>query len=403
MKRFWISLAAAVLILTGLLVLAFLGSVVKPVAPPAKAGEPVWLMVATDLHFISPKLTDYGPLFMRTVENGDGKLTEYSAQIVDELLCTALEEKPNALVLTGDLTFNGELQSLRDLRDKFRALQSAGIPVLVLPGNHDVGYLFSYEFKGEGARTAKNITQAAFLETCREFGYDTALSRDAGSFSYVYEIAEDVRLLFLDANTVTNRGGLRAETLAWAEEQLKAAREAGVAVISVSHQNVLKQSERLYKGYVLSNAEETAALLRAYGVTTHLSGHSHFQHSVTQDRLTDYCTGSLSLYPLRYAVLELGGERSARYSPAQLYILQKESRERMVGSNWGKIAGELAMLGLPGETLTAMADFAARLNSDYFAGAVDREAAMADPAWTLWEELGKDSFWFPYMQSMLEE
>ena len=30
------------------------------------------IFVATDPHFISPELTDYGPFFMRMIENGDG-------------------------------------------------------------------------------------------------------------------------------------------------------------------------------------------------------------------------------------------------------------------------------------------------------------------------------------------
>ena len=374
-----------------------------PMPGPAGAGEPLRLMVATDLHFISPRINDNGPRFLRAVESGDGKLSEYCEEIVDALLLTALEERPDALILTGDLTFNGERESLLHLAEKLGALQEAGVPVLVLPGNHDVGYVFAFSYEGEDAYWTANVSQPDFVDICGRFGYEEALSRDEASFSYMYELAEDCRLLFLDANTADHRGGLKDETLLWAEEQLKAAREAGVTVISASHQNVLAQSELLSNGYVLSNARKTTELLRKYGVSTHLSGHSHHQHSAVQDGLTDYCTGCLSLYPLRYAVMELDTERNIRYTPNQLDILQTESRARMVDSNWGKIAGELAMLDIPEETLTAMTDFAARLNSDYFAGAVDAEAAVADPAWALWEEYGKDSFWFPYMQSMLEE
>lgn len=383
------------------LVLAWVRPVPRPLPGPAAAGTPLRIMVATDLHYISPRVTDFGALFMRTVVNGDGKLSERSGEIVDGLIRTALKERPDALVLSGDLTFNGERKSLEDLTEKLRAVQEAGIPVLVLPGNHDVGYLFAYRYAGETAYYAQNITQSAFAELCAEFGYESALSRDEGSFSYVYELAEDFRLLFLDANTAVDRGKLSQETLAWAKEQLEAARAAGAAVISVSHQNVLRQSERLYKGYVIGNSRETAQLLREYGVSVHLSGHSHIQHSASVDGLTDYCTGCLSLAPLRYAMVEIDEERQIRYRPQSLGILQREAEERFTANVRRQLAEELAALGLLREQQEAMIVFAAQLNLNYFAGTVDAERFLADPAWTLWESLGEDSFWLEYMRSML--
>ena len=374
----------------------------RPPALPKGAGEPLRLMIATDLHYISPRINDNGPRFMRGVEAGDGKLSEHCEEIVQSLLLTALTERPDALLLTGDLSFNGELESLLDLAEKLQELQEAGIPVLVLPGNHDIGYSFAFAYEGEDAYWATNISQPAFAEICGDFGYDAALSRDKVSFSYMYELAEDCRLLFLDANTADNRGGLKAETLEWAEEQLRAARAAGATVISVSHQNLLAQSEMLYNGYVIKNANKTAKLLREYGVSTHLSGHSHIQHSVTEDGLTDYCTGCLSLYPLRYAMIELDGARNLRYSTGHLPILQEEAAARMIGSNRAKLMARLAPLELPEDQAALMANFAARLNMAYFAGEVDGEAARADPAWALWEQLGDESFWMPYLLSMLE-
>ena len=42
-----------------------------------------------------------------------------------------------ALILSGDLSFNGEKTSHEELAGKLFKLQEQGIPVLVLPGNHD--------------------------------------------------------------------------------------------------------------------------------------------------------------------------------------------------------------------------------------------------------------------------
>ena len=369
---------------------------------PAPAGEPLRLIVATDLHYISPRISDFGAAFMKAMSNGDGKLSECAEAIVDELVRVTLAERPSALVLCGDLTYNGEQASLGDLLEKLRTVQNAGIPVLLLPGNHDIGSHFAFSFEGDTAYYATNISQPDFLAACREFGYDRALARDEGSFSYVYALAEDCRLLFLDANTVDKRGGIREETLAWAEEQLAEAQVAGATVITVTHQNLLRQNSMLYNGYVLSNAKSTEKLLRQYGVQTTLSGHSHHQHKVTEEGLTDYCTGSLSVAPLMYASVEIDELRAVSYRQEHLTILQEAARERMWQSGMSKIAGRVAELELDEETQTRMTDFAVGLNLDFFAGMVDAEAARADPAWALWEKYGTDISWLPYMRSMLE-
>lgn len=47
-----------------------------------KAETPLTVVVATDLHYLSPKLTDYGTGFMRMVGNGDGKLTQYAPELM---------------------------------------------------------------------------------------------------------------------------------------------------------------------------------------------------------------------------------------------------------------------------------------------------------------------------------
>ena len=59
--------------------------------------SPVKLMVATDLHYLSPSLTDNGERFQAVMAAGDSKVTEYSEEIVDTLMKKAKEEKPDAL------------------------------------------------------------------------------------------------------------------------------------------------------------------------------------------------------------------------------------------------------------------------------------------------------------------
>ena len=92
----------------------------------------------TDIHYLAQSLTDRGDMFQSMVEHGDGKLTNYVWEITD----AALEEikllSPDALIISGDLSLQGEKKSHEELAKKLDEVEKAGITVLVIPGNHDI-------------------------------------------------------------------------------------------------------------------------------------------------------------------------------------------------------------------------------------------------------------------------
>ena len=45
-----------------------------------------FLVTATDLHYLSPELTDHGETFWQVMKNGDGKVTEYCEELFDAFL-----------------------------------------------------------------------------------------------------------------------------------------------------------------------------------------------------------------------------------------------------------------------------------------------------------------------------
>ena len=216
----------------------------------------VKLMVASDLHYLSPTLTDNGERFQAVMAAGDSKVTEYSEEIVDTLIQKAEEEKPDALLVSGDLTFNGEWISLNELKDKFTALEDAGIPVLVIPGNHDIDYPYAYGYDGADYYPVQDISQADFMSMMGAFGYDDAQLRDSSSFSYCTHVTNSLWLLFLDANTEADPGELSKETMTFAEDVLKQAAAEGATVIPVTHQNVLPPSDLFSRGFVINNSDE---------------------------------------------------------------------------------------------------------------------------------------------------
>ncbi len=363
--------------------------------------EEITIFQATDLHYLSPSLNDNGKQFQETMRAGDGKLTEYSEEILDTLIKETLEKKPDALILSGDITFNGEKKSLQEVADKLEKVQAENIPVLVIPGNHDIDYPFAYQYDGDSVHHVDAISEKEFREIMGQFGYDKAVSRDTSSFSYLYQLSSDMCVMCLDANTEEDAGGLRKETLAWADKQLAKAKKEKKKVITVTHQNVLKQSDLLYEGFILSNAEETAAMLEKYDVSLNLSGHSHLMHRSVNNGLEDICMESISLYPLNYGVVQFDSDRNYTFHAQSLGILQKEAYERFHSTLQDQLNQQLADKKIPEADKEKMVSFAADANILYFCNDTDKLKTMFDEeGWKLWQKYAPDSFWTTYMNSM---
>ncbi len=163
----------------------------------ASADAPTILVQLTDLHIREP-----GRLAYRRVDTSG-----YFRAMVASVL--ALRQRPDAVVISGDLTDFGRPAEYASLRDQIAPLEAAGLPVFLMPGNHD-----------SRDEMRRSFPAHAYL----------------GSDQYV-QFAVDVgplRLLALDT-VVPGRseGALDAERLAWLEEQLAAA--AGRPVVIAMH------------------------------------------------------------------------------------------------------------------------------------------------------------------------
>ena len=270
----------------------------------ASASADYRITVASDPHFISPALTDGGPGYQRVLAAGDSKFMPWSEEILNAFIEEQLtaEKASDAVLLTGDLSFNGAVMSHEALASKLRSLQEAGIPVLVLTGNHDVYNINAARFEGENYTRVPFATTELFREIYGEFGFDAALSTAPDSLSYVFELDDGLRFLMLDFNTLDHFCGISDDTLAWAEDQLRAAKEAGAQVIAAGHQ-ILYRHSLFQDGYVISESDRLAELLRTYDVRVFLSGHLHIQHIRTEHNLTEIAGSALCSWPCQYGIL----------------------------------------------------------------------------------------------------
>ena len=375
------------------------------------------VITATDLHYLAPELTDHGEYFWRVMENADGKVTEYCEEITDAFLSEVMEEQPEALILTGDISFNGARASHASLAKKLADVESAGVPVFVLPGNHDVYRGTSAAFFGEGYELVPSVTGEEFAEIYGAFGFDEALSRDADSLSYTAQLNDTTRLLMLDANTLHDSCSLSDKSLGWAEKQLKDAQKENMAVLAACHQNLYQHS--IFRGgYMLDCSEQLHELLERYGVPLILSGHMHIQHIQTDGAVTEIAGSPLTMGECRYGVLscEDGAYRyEARcvnvsaWAEAQgignedLLRFPDYPRERLEKRTRVQAEEQLKKKGISGDEAEKLTAYACALNTAYFTGDLS-QIPVLDPEGELlaqWEASG--TMFGSYFASIREE
>ncbi|WP_172197564.1 metallophosphoesterase [Saccharibacillus qingshengii] len=399
----------------------------------AARGENMTLAVATDLHALSGRLTDRGEAFETYVRAGDGKQLNYSEELIDAFTEQIAAEHPDVLILSGDLTNNGERKSHEDLAAKLHKVEQAGTSVYVIPGNHDLLNPWARGFEGGRQYRTESVTEQEFVEIYGEYGYDEAASRDKASLSYLVKPSGDLWLLMLDTSKYADNaklghpetdGELKASTLKWIADCGRQAEEAGVRIIPVMHHNLTDHSEVVQEGFTLNNAAEAADVFAQFRMTPSLSGHIHIQHIAQTEAngrvLYDIVTGAQSVSPNRYGLLTYD---------AAAHTLNYEARQTDV-EGWAKRTGstdpnllhfreysrgffagfgyEMAFKRLivdetyTSEQVQAMAKTMADVNVSYFAGTQrqDRAAIEASEGYRLWME-SEDPFTKRYVQSIL--
>ena len=378
-----------------------------PGDPPAEGdAQPVTLMIATDLHYISPALTDHGAYFQKVVQNGDGKAMKYCEELTDAFVRQTIARRPDALILSGDLTFNGAKLSHTGLAEKLRLIEDAGIPVLVIPGNHDLQNTMAASFEGDAFSHVESVTPQEFEQIYRPFGFEEALSRDSASLSYIAELTPTLRVLMLDVNTVYYTGAVKTDTLQWVQQQLESAQRQRARVLAVSHQNLLEHHRMFSYGFVIGNSASLLALYEQYGVLCNLSGHMHIQHIArSESGLPDIATSSLIIAPNQAGLLTLQGA-SAQYHTVPIDVPLPESsgvssmRDYAHGFLWDIAYRQGIQLAGDSPEADRLARSFADINCAFFAGRMDAfpwdESVLAQ-----WQETS--AFARSYLQSLADD
>lgn len=324
--------------------------------------ETVTIVHTSDLHYLSPSLIENEEFLLRTMENGDGKNLLHSSLIADSFISDMLSLKPDVVVLTGDLTLNGEIESNEELKEKLKKLKDEGITVLVISGNHDVNQK-AYRYTDSSVEEIKSLTSQEFENLWWDYGYGDAIEKDDWSNSYIYEVSPKLWLLCIDSNTGI-KGTIRGVTLSWIEEKLKEANDKGIEVISFTHQNLFVHNPNYTWGYQLDNANKLIELYKKYNVKLNLSGHLHIQSIKEEDNITDIAVSSLINTPNQYGIVKVNGDKFS-YKTKEISDKELKEESKLIFDKATRNKAENAF----NDEKTVEA--AVAINREYFAGFIN--------------------------------
>lgn len=349
----------------------------------------------SDMHYFSPSLIENEDFMWKVAMESDGKDTVQSALIAQAFVDDMIKLKPDVVIITGDLTLNGEEASHEELRDLLGKLKDIGIEVYVMTGNHDVN-MTAYRYTNDGVEEVPSFGSQRFEDHWWDFGYGEALSQDRWSNSYIAELNEKTWLLSVDSNT-GSKGTIRKSTLDWIDENLAKANQEGIRVISATHQNLFVHNENFVWGYQLNNAAALIELYEKYGVEVNLSGHLHVQTIVESNGIADIAVSALVDTPLQYGILTVSGNKlSYRTREISNEALKSKAKEVFDECTRNKVKNELLNV-LDPVVAQKMMDIAVQLNREYFLGKFSK---VDEEALALWKE--SDGFFAKYLVSIYE-
>jgi predicted phosphodiesterase len=277
------------------------------------------IAVLSDLHFMDPSiLVADGPAFQNYLAR-DPKLLEFSGPILDQVIKELKAEKPDIVLITGDLTKDGEKICHQTLVTKLQQLLDANMKVYVVPGNHDINNPDANIFNGANTTPTANITPAEFESIYGNYGFLNAISKDPNSLSYVAAPFPGVWIMSIDDNKyyesnpdLKTGGVIKPGTMDWIHQQMAIANENNITVLPIMHHGLVEHytgQNYFDPGYVTDNSEAAVSAFIADGLKVIFTGHYH-ANDVTPgmsagNTIYDIETGSLVTTPVPYRIVML--------------------------------------------------------------------------------------------------
>ncbi len=277
------------------------------------------LRIATlsDIHYFATNLlVSDGPAFQAYLAQ-DRKLLAESAAITKAAVDAVVAQQPDILLVSGDLTKDGEYDSHIGVSNLLAGVTATGVKVFVIPGNHDVNNSNAMSFDGANTTPVPNVSPDQFSAIYAPFGYNQAIAKDPSSLAYVVEPVSGLWILCMDSCQYSpgqdpTGGSLPPQRLNWITNELALAQAQGKVVIAMEHHPIMEHfvgMKTLFPDYVLDNYTNVDQIFASYGLKTVFTGHFHAQDVVMNtfngNTLYDIETGSTVTYPCPYRLIDL--------------------------------------------------------------------------------------------------
>lgn len=287
------------------------------------------ICLLTDIHVMHPDLVKNQGTAYTGLLNSDRKMLAHSADVLNALTDSILSYRPDLVLIAGDLTKDGEYLSHELVLSHLQQLKEAGIPTLVIPGNHDIKNPNARYYDGDATYPARDILADEFAGLYHDYGYGDNVQRDPNSLSYLAEPFPGICVLGIDAtrwydnlsiqhgdaaNKTVADGQIREETLQWILQQADLAQADGKTVIAMMHHQLLQHiymQEQLMPSAAITQGDSISRIFMQHGIHLVLTGHMHtsdittYYNEALTDSIVEITTGSAIAYPCPYRLLRL--------------------------------------------------------------------------------------------------
>ena len=308
------------------------------------------IAVMSDLHYFSPDMIADTADFEHAL-NSDRKLLKESSAILHEKFKQVRADKPDILLVSGDLTKDGEQECHAALAKQLQQLQQdvPGLKIYVINGNHDIRNYNAKNFNtADGKAVRATRTEPEDFKQIYDFVYSDptviatftpAEGNKAGGLSYVARPVEGLTIIAMDTcryssdNTSNGddehetSGAISADLEKWVIEQTAAAKARGDLVIGLEHHGLVPHFDvepTILPMYLVNGYERIAQEYADAGMSAVFTGHMHAVDIAAMttkagNTFYDIETGSALTYPCPIRFVDLrrstvGGETSTYMS-----------------------------------------------------------------------------------------
>lgn len=308
------------------------------------------IAVMSDLHYLSPDMIADTEDFEHAF-NSDRKLLKESSSVLREMLERVRADKPDILLVSGDLTKDGEQECHAALAKQLQQLQQdvPGLKIYVINGNHDIRNYNAKNFNtADGKAVPATRTEPEDFKQIYDFVYSDptviatftpAEGNKAGGLSYVARPVEGLTVIAMDTcryssdNTSNGddehetSGAISADLEKWVIEQTAAAKARGDLVVGLEHHGLVPHFDvqpTILPMYLVNGYERIAQEYADAGMSVVFTGHMHAVDIAAMttkagNTFYDIETGSALTYPCPVRFVDLrrttvGGETNTYMS-----------------------------------------------------------------------------------------